>query len=334
MIQSLLINIGLKPFLKYPGGKTSELPLVRHFKPKFIERYFEPFVGGGAVYFDINVSNSFINDKSEDLYYLYLYIKELNHDFYKYINLINQTWKDPNNIDFNLLGVEQSIFNKYYKKSLNRKKILIKKLESSGKEISNNNKEELDITSKKTALYTALRDLYNSKDQPLFKRIAVFYFLREYCYSSMFRFNSRGDFNVPYGGMGYNEKFLDSKLEYMFSNQIRTYLEKTSISNIDFEQFFEKFDFNENDFIFLDPPYDSEFSSYDNNNFSKDDQIRLRNNLINLKSKWMLIIKKTDFIHNLYKQFYIYEYDKTYTVSFKNRNRKEAKHLLITNYIP
>ena len=46
----------------------------------------------------------------------------------------------------------------------------------------------------------------------------------------------------------------------------------------------------------------------------------------------MLIIKKTDFIYDLYKCFYIYEYDKNYLVSFKNRNNKNVKHLLITNY--
>ena len=46
----------------------------------------------------------------------------------------------------------------------------------------------------------------------------------------------------------------------------------------------------------------------------------------------MLIIKKTDFIFDLYKDFYIYEYDMNYMVSFKNRNDRDVKHLLITNY--
>lgn len=46
----------------------------------------------------------------------------------------------------------------------------------------------------------------------------------------------------------------------------------------------------------------------------------------------MLIIKKTDFIDDLYNKFNIYEYDKNYLVSFKNRNNKDVKHLLITNY--
>ena len=92
------------------------------------------------------------------------------------------------------------------------------------------------------------------------------------------------------------------------------------------------FNLNENDFIFLDPPYDSEFSTYDNNSFDRNEQIRLRNYMKNTKAKWMLIIKKTDFIYDLYKEFNIYEYDKNYLVSFKNRNAKDVKHILITNY--
>ena len=58
----------------------------------------------------------------------------------------------------------------------------------------------------------------------------------------------------------------------------------------------------------------------------------LRDCMKNTKAKWMLIIKKTDFIYDLYKEFNIYEYDKNYLVSFKNRNSKDVKHLLITNY--
>ena len=53
----------MKPFMKYPGGKTKEVPLVRTYMPLNIERYFEPFVGGGSVYFDLNIHPSFINCK-------------------------------------------------------------------------------------------------------------------------------------------------------------------------------------------------------------------------------------------------------------------------------
>lgn len=115
-------------------------------------------------------------------------------------------------------------------------------------------------------------------------------------------------------------------------NSKNSFFKHTSIYNLDFEKFLNLFNLNKNDFIFLDPPYDSEFSTYDNNSFDRNEQIRLHDFLKNTKARWMLIIKKTDFIYNLYKEFNIYEYDKNYLVSFKNRNAKDVKHLLITNY--
>ncbi len=87
--------------------------------------------------------------------------------------------------------------------------------------------------------------------------------------------------------------------------------------------------------MFLDPPYDGGFSEYANNTFGQDDQIRLANYLIfQCQCRFMLIIKNTEFIYNLYntKEFNIKTFDKKYLVSFQNRNDKETEHLLITNY--
>ncbi len=89
------------------------------------------------------------------------------------------------------------------------------------------------------------------------------------------------------------------------------------------------------DFIFLDPPYDTEFSTYAQNEFNRNDQERLANYLIkNTRAKWMMIIKNTNFILNLYsnKGLSIEIFDKTYLVSFMNRNNKQTEHLLIKNY--
>ena len=89
--------------------------------------------------------------------------------------------------------------------------------------------------------------------------------------------------------------------------------------------------------MFLDPPYDSEFSTYAKNDFTKKDQERLANFLINkCKCKWMLIIKKTDFIYNLYankKGITVLSFEKNYSVSFMNRNEKNVTHLLVRNYV-
>ena len=151
----------------------------------------------------------------------------------------------------------------------------------------------------------------------------------------MFRYNSNGEFNVPYGGISYNRKNFQRKIDYIKSKELQSHFVNTDIYNLDFEEFLDKIKLNKDDFIFLDPPYDTDFSSYVNNTFDKQDQERLANYLINkCPAKFMLVIKNTDFISDLYsnKGLYITSFDKTYMVSFKGRNNRDCEHLLITNY--
>jgi len=193
-------------------------------------------------------------------------------------------------------------------------------------------------TAFKSAFYMHFRFIYNNLDKiknDIKRCVAVFYFIRTFAFSGMFRYNSKGEFNVPYGGLSYNKKDLKNKIKYFQSNDLKLLLNKTIIENLDFETFLNKYLPKENDFIFLDPPYDTEFSEYANNEFNKSDQIRLSNYLINdCKANWMMIIKKSEFIFNLYndKNLKINHFDKKYSVNFMNRNVKDVEHLLITNY--
>lgn len=193
-------------------------------------------------------------------------------------------------------------------------------------------------TAIKSALYMNYRSLYNDRHIAAENKAlhcALFFFMRNYAYSGMFRYSSNGKFNVPYGGIAYNGKFLAKKLKYYHSQPLRNHFANTTIFNLDFEVFLRRVCPTENDFLFLDPPYDSEFSTYAQNAFTKSDQVRLANYLIDeCKAKWMLIIKNTDFIYGLYNnpKLNIRTFDKEYLVSFMNRNDKKVTHLLITNY--
>lgn len=166
------------------------------------------------------------------------------------------------------------------------------------------------------------------------KRVANWYVVRELCYASMFRFNANGEFNIPYGGIAYNKKNLEQKVNAMFSKPVQKLLENVSFSNFDFDVFLQKSKPSKNDFIFLDPPYDSEFSEYDNMSFTKDDQKRLAETLLKSKAKWMLVIKNTPFIYSLYDKqgLQIKAFDKTYTYNVRGRNLRKAEHLIIMNY--
>jgi DNA adenine methylase len=190
----------------------------------------------------------------------------------------------------------------------------------------------------KSAFYMFVRNMYNNAsvyDLSAPVQSAVFLFIRNYAYSGMFRYSKSGNFNVPYGGIAYNRKDLQKKISYLKSNPLQELLGRTTIANLDFEDFFKTHTPQSGDFVFLDPPYDSEFSTYAQNEFTKQDQTRLASCLIDeCRANWMMIIKNTDFIKDLYseKGLNIQAFDKTYLVSFMNRNDKSAEHLLITNY--
>ncbi len=198
-------------------------------------------------------------------------------------------------------------------------------------------KENL-ITGFASGYYMYFRNVYNSiasnpkQYTDISYNIANFYFIREYCYGSMFRYNSKGEFNIPYGGMSYNRKDFKGKIDNIFNADVEKLFSGTKISCSDFEDFIATHNLVETDFMFLDPPYDTDFSDYEGKDFTKKDQARLAEVLRNTKAKFILIIKNTDYIYSLYeKGFNILCFDKTYTYNVRSRNERNAEHLIITN---
>ena len=367
----------MKTFIKWAGGKEKELSEIMNNLPEHFDRYIEPFVGGGAVYLNINCRNSIINDKSDELILLYKMIQSGNEEFIKSLNDINKNWLMIEKIVYDNSKELINIYLKYKKNQNNLQKMVDQFIMNHEIELKKLLRDEVDInlynliieinknlvskisrmqkieqhryemstddimsnleTAFKSAYYMYFRYLYNNRKKLKLSDefyCAVFYFVRDYCYASMFRYNMHGEFNVPYGGISYNRKDFAKKIEYLSSNELRNYLANTEIYGLDFEQFCDKIELEETDFMFLDPPYDTEFSTYAKNNFDKNDQIRLANYLKNTKAKFMLVIKNTEFIYNLYKDcgFQIKSFDKKYLVSFMNRNEKDVQHLIITNY--
>lgn len=369
----------LSPIIKWPGGKDKEMKYILPNAPHF-ERFIEPFVGGGAVFMGIKAQKYCINDFSTELIDLYRNIEKSNNEFYKYVEMMDESWikstdffkANPQLVDtyigyrneqigkselkefihtfctnnkqsvLDIIGDEFAalpcILLKEIETNLFRKMVRMRELEIEKHTLPDGDLDDNIETAIKSAVYMNYRYLYNDKNiaenNPIL-HCALFFFMRNYAYSGMFRYSSKGDFNVPYGGIAYNSKLLNKKLAYYKSKELLSHFKKTKIYNLDFEQFLRTVKPKENDFIFLDPPYDSEFSTYAQNAFTRDDQKRLANYMINeCKAKWMMIIKNTDFIYGLYDKegINIRTFDKEYVVSFMNRNDKKVTHLLITNY--
>ena len=190
----------------------------------------------------------------------------------------------------------------------------------------------------RSAFYMHLRRVYNHADDlklTLQEKAGTFYFIREFCYASMFRYNEQGHFNVPYGGLQYNRQDFLRKIETLDSDEYQEHLSLADLSSLDFEEFLQRNKPSADDFVFLDPPYDSDFSTYALNSFGIDDHRRLADYLLRrCKAKFMLVIKATDLILGLYegRDLAIRRFDKRYVVSFQNRNDRRAIHLFITNY--
>jgi DNA adenine methylase len=155
----------------------------------------------------------------------------------------------------------------------------------------------------------------------------------------MFRFNSKGEFNIPYGGINYNHKDFSSKITSLRDKKILSFLQNIEFFNLDFNKFLNQFSFSHDDFIFLDPPYDSNFKNYGQHPFGEEKQRELAHLLATVKAKWMLVIQETPLIHKLYSNLqqenpkvHMVSYDKSYTYNVRGRNDRKASHLLIMNY--
>ena len=109
---------------------------------------------------------------------------------------------------------------------------------------------------------------------------------------------------------------------------------KRNFQAIYFEDFLKQIDIQSTDFVFLDPPYDSEFSEYDQSSFTQNDQQRLATFLLQTAAKWMVVIKETTFIRKIYTHplVHIKTFDKNYTYNVRGRNNRGVTHLIITNY--
>lgn len=197
------------------------------------------------------------------------------------------------------------------------------------------------LTGFTSGYYMYFRDVFNDIQLKRIEipseqyRAANFCFIREYCYGSMFRYNSKGEFNIPYGGMSYNSKNFRAKIDDMFSKDTKDIFSRTDIHCSDFEDFFYDASLTGDDFMFLDPPYDTDFSDYEGKDFTQADQERLAHALKKTPAQFVLVIKNTDFIHSLYsKDFSILSFDNQYTYNVRSRNERKVEHLIITNALP
>lgn len=359
--------------LKWPGGKSSELQQLAPLFPRH-DRLIDPFVGGGAALFASDSVTAAVNDVCPDLMATYSSVRRSAAGFFDLVFAIEGWWtaisqlfdreraplsqelaqhrrgsasaitrKLQDIIDgvVELCPVELADLCRYVEhdaeKSVARKITRMVAIEMTHGRLSDDDAIGNVEGAVKAVVYTGIRTEYNRYRlsgclDP--RRTAYFFFLREYTYAAMFRFNAANEFNVPYGGMSYNRKDWRSKLLALQSAAVSSRLHHTDLFCKDFEVFLNDIEVDEDDFVFLDPPYDSDFSIYDNIPFVLTDHRRLATAMRRLPCPFMLVIKATDAVHEIYscEGWSSLAFDKTYLWTIKERNDRRAQHLVITNY--
>src|ERR1700692_3768403 len=91
MIEPIATREKLAPFIKWAGGKEQELKHILPLVPPF-EDYYEPFVGGGAVFFSLLGRRAYINDRSPELVNLYRVIARQDDDFFRALDTLVKSW--------------------------------------------------------------------------------------------------------------------------------------------------------------------------------------------------------------------------------------------------
>ncbi|MCC7437407.1 MAG: Dam family site-specific DNA-(adenine-N6)-methyltransferase [Armatimonadetes bacterium] len=283
----------MKPLIKYRGGKSKEIPhLIKHI-PQYNGRYIEPFFGGGALFFHLEPKRAIINDINSKLISFYLGVKN----------------------NFNTLKRELIEIEKIY--TINRRNFEKLKSKTPTKRVEDENE----------FLYYQIRDMFNELTEKKYSDASLYFFINKTAYSGMIRYNTKGEFNVPYGRYA----SLNTSLVAKSHSKLLTNAE---IYNFDYFEIFKMA--NEDDFMFLDPPYDCVFSDYGNtehkNGFNEENHIELANQYKKLKCKALMVIGRTPLIEQLYRDYIVDEYGKSYAVNIRNRFKSEASHMLISNY--
>ena len=188
-----------------------------------------------------------------------------------------------------------------------------------------------DIYGNEYDKYYERRKRYNEikfKDTNIVEKAALFIYLNKCGYNGMYRENSSGGFNIPFGKMK-NPKICDIPVLRKVSES----LNKVHIECCEYSNILELT--NKDDFVYLDPPYHGTFTDYTNNKFGEEEQKKLKQFVDTLTDKGVCIMlsnSATDFIKDLYKDYKQINLTTKYSLGGKGADRGDKQELLVVNY--
>ena len=266
------------PIVKWVGGKRQLMFELIKNMPKSYNRYFEPFIGGGALFFELQPEQAYISDMNEELINLYSVVRD---NVYELINDLSK----------------HEVSKEYFL------------------EIRN-----ID----RTEQYTELSDV---------ERASRFIYLNRTCFNGMYRVNSQGQFNVPFGHYK-NPRIIDENNLLNCSELLK----KTEIKCADFSEILTKV--KKGDLVYFDPPYvplneTSSFTSYTKDGFDINMQFKLRDvcdELDNKGVKFILSNSDTKLVNELYVNYEIKKVFASRQINANADGRGKITEVLVRNY--
>lgn len=272
-----------KPFVKWAGGKRQIIDKLLKYAPDEFNTYYEPFIGGGALLFELSPKKAVINDFNKELINVYNILCD-EEKFKKMCSVLN-SYEAKHSEEF------------FY-------------------EIRNKDRNK--------SSFNRLSD---------YTRAGRTIYLNKACFNGLYRVNSKNEFNVPFGKKlkvnTYEGGNLITVSNYLTMNDIK-------ILNVDFEEAVK--DAKKGDFIYFDPPYDSDtstFNSYTEGGFGKEEQKRLARVYKELSDRGcyvMLSNHNTSLIQELYKDFNIHVIEAKRNINANGKKRGKVEEVIITNY--
>ncbi|WP_292365087.1 MULTISPECIES: DNA adenine methylase [unclassified Methanoculleus] len=300
-----------RPFLKWAGGKAQLLDaFTLRVPPELAEGslpvFVEPFMGGGAVYFHFNSIFEFrechLFDINEELVLAYSVVK---NDVSALIGYLRDVSDD-------FLAKDEPGRRDYY---------------YAVRDAFNREREEIDL---------------RRYGEEWVERAGRFIFLNRTCFNGLYRVNSRGGFNVPFGRYR-NPRILHEEVLRADSAALRN----TTIHLGDFTQA-EPY-IAEDTFVYFDPPYrplnrTSSFTQYSKNRFSDEEQKRLAAFYARCDEKGAkLMLSNSDpknvdpkdgFFDDLYARYHIDRVPARRAINCDGTKRGEIREIIVTNYNP
>jgi DNA adenine methylase len=291
------------PFLKWAGGKRQLIPIIEKIYPfdDNYTRYVEPFIGGGAVLFDIlsnhNVKEIYISDINEKLVNTYIIIQ-------KHCNL--------------LINELTRLANEYTSQSVeNKKKYFLARRDN----------------------FNDVRDVLSKSKKVRIEQAALMIFLNKTCFNGLYRVNSEGKFNVSFGEYK-NPIICDADNLRSVSNKLKD-VNIFCCSYQNMKKYIDEHTFVFLDPPYRPLNKTANFNSYSNTGFNDNDQIKLAEfaeYIDNVGGKFIVcnsdphnVDVNDDFFDNLYANFTIHRVAATRMINSKASKRGTINELLITN---